>query len=488
MKNFSARSCAWMTLLTVCLAAAPALFAAGTAVDTKAIDALVAREISARGLVGISLAIARDGVIVLDRGYGTRSIADKAPAAGDTMFAIGSVTKQFTCACILLLAEDGKLAVTDKVAKYYPKLTRAADITLLDLMNHVSGYPDYYPLDFVDLRMMKPIAVDEVIRLYGTGKLDFEPGTRYSYSNTGYDLLGRVVEKVSGEPFGTFLSGRILKPLGLSRTVYEPATDGTGFARGYTTFALGAPEPAVPEAKSWVAAAGAIYSTAGDLARWDLALMSGKVLKPESLKLMTTPRTLADGRSTGYGCGLSVGERSGKTILSHNGAVAGFLAYNTMVPDGKTAVVLISNFDVSGDVAALYREILIPLLPPATPPAAAQAKPSPVVPQPKGVPVIAGPPAPEQSKTLFLSLQSGAVDRSKLSPDFSWFLTEAKIRGASERLKTYGEPTGAALESINERGGMEVTSVRLRFGGKSLRSLMYRTPDGMIQQYFLYKD
>ncbi len=482
------RRFAGITLLAAFLASAPAFAREDAAFNAKAVDALVSQEIEARGLVGISLAIARDGAIVLDKGYGKRSIADNAPASPDTMFAIGSVTKQFTCACLLLLAEDGKLSVMDKVAKYYPDLTRAGDITLLDLMNHVSGYPDYYPLDFVDLRMLKPIAVDEVIRMYGTGKLDFEPGTRYSYSNTGYDLLGRVVEKVSGEPFGAFLSRRILRPLGLTRTTYEPDTRGDGFARGYTSFALGSPEPAAPEAKSWVAAAGAIYSTAGDLARWDLALMSGKVLKPESYRLMTTPRTLSDGKSSGYGCGLSIGERSGKTVLSHNGAVAGFLAYNIMVPDSKTAVVLISNFDASGDAAALFRKVAIPLLPETAPAPAPAKKDSPAPLPGKGVPVIAGPPAPEQSRALFLEFQSGAVDRSKLSPDFNWFLTGAKIRGAAERLKAYGPPTAMALESINERGGMEVTSVRLRFGDKSLRSLMYRTPDGIIQQYFLYKD
>jgi hypothetical protein len=292
---------------------------------------------------------------------------------------------------------------------------------------------------------------------------------------------------VSGQAFGEFLNRRVLKPLGLTHTVYEPDVRGERFALGHTTFALSSPEPAVPEANSWIGSAGAIYSTAGDLAKWDLALITGKVLRPESYNVMTRPRILTDGRSTGYGCGLSISERGGKTVLSHNGAVAGFLAYNTMVPEDKTAIVLISNFDASGDVSALYRQVLIPELPepaPAPPPA---KKDSPAPPK-KDVPAIAGPPAPEQSKILFLELQSGLVDRSKLSPDFNWFLADAKIRGASERLRPYGDPSGTALESINERGGMEVTSVRIHFGSRSLRSLMYRSPDGKIQQYFLYKD
>src|SRR5204863_4586753 len=139
-------------------------------------------------------------------------------------------------------AEQGKLSVQDKVAKYYPNLTRAKDITLLDLMNHVSGYPDYYPLDFVDRRMKQAIAADELLRQYAGGKLDFEPGSRYSYSNTGFILLGRVIEKVSGESLGSFLTRRLFKPLGMDHTFYElDAADGR-LARGYLSFLLSEPE------------------------------------------------------------------------------------------------------------------------------------------------------------------------------------------------------------------------------------------------------
>ena len=478
-----------LTLFTLIFALFAGILAAEAPFDAPAVDALVAAEVKARGLVGITLAVARDGKIVLSRGFGLASLADRRPVTEETMFAIGSVTKQFTCACILLLAEDGKLSPQDKVAKYYPDLTRADEITILDLMNHVSGYPDYYPLDFVDRRLATPRPVDEVIRLYGTGKLDFEPGTRYSYSNTGYDILGRIVEKASGLPYGEFLSNRILKPLGLEHTTYEPDTAGTRFAQGYSSFALSGPEPAVPEGKGWVAAAGAIYSTASDLVRWDLALMSGKVLKPESYKLMTSPRKLADGRMSNYGCGLSVGDRGGTAVLSHNGAVAGFLAYNTMVPSTGTAVAMVSNFDASGDASAVFRKVLLPLLPPVPPaPPAAEPKKPEAPAMPAGVPAVSGRPAAEEARVLFLMLRSGKLDRSVFSGDFNEFLTDAKVKGAAARLASFGEPTAAALESINERGGMEVTSVRLTFASGSLRALMYRMPDGKVQQYFLYKD
>src|SRR4029079_305538 len=136
----------------------------------------------------------------------------------NTSFAIGSITKQFTCACVLLLAEDGKLAVSDPVSKYYPHLTQAEVITLLDLMNHTSGYPDYYPLDFVDRRLEKPITLDALLNDYAGAKLDFKTGSRYSYSNTGYILLGGIIEKVTGEKFGDFLQRRILSPVGMKHS------------------------------------------------------------------------------------------------------------------------------------------------------------------------------------------------------------------------------------------------------------------------------
>src|SRR5947208_3542690 len=156
--------------------------------DVPAVDAYVARQVREKGYVGLSLAVVRDGRLVLAKGYGAAAL-DGPAVQTDTPFAIGSVTKQFTCACVFLLAEEGKLSVRDPVAKYYPDLTRAGDVTLYDLMSHASGYPDYYPLDFVDRRMHKPIAADDLIREYAGGKLDFAPGSRWSYSNTGYIIL-----------------------------------------------------------------------------------------------------------------------------------------------------------------------------------------------------------------------------------------------------------------------------------------------------------
>jgi CubicO group peptidase (beta-lactamase class C family) len=382
------------------------------------------------------------------------------------LFAIGSVTKQFTCAAILLLAEQGKLSVRDPVEKYYPALTRAKEITLLDLMNHTSGYPDYYPLDFVDRRMRQRIASDELLRLYAGGKLDFEPGSNWSYSNTGYILLGRIVEKVSGESFVAFLTRHILEPLGLSHTLYEPASGDARLARGYTTFALSSPEAVEPEASGWIGAAGGIYSTASDLTKWNVALMGKQLLKPESYTLMTTPRRLNTGRLTDYACGLSVRTQNGRQVLSHTGAVSGYNASSAFIPSLRSSVVLLCNAD--GGLGLLPGQLLSLLL-----------KDTAVV------PAISGPPALEMVKTLFTELQKGKVNRSLFGDDFNEYLSDQRVTGAARRLKKFGAPKTVELLSANERGGMEVTTTKLTFKTGTLRALMYRMPNGKVEQYFI---
>ncbi|HMA54571.1 MAG TPA: serine hydrolase domain-containing protein, partial [Acidobacteriota bacterium] len=287
-----------------------------------------------------------------------------------------------------------------------------------------------------------------------------------------------------------FLTRRIIKPLALAHTAYEPDPRSPACAQGHMSFWLGSPEPVPLEGPGWVAAAGALFSTATDLAAWDLALIGGKVLKAESFKLMTTPRPLKGGGVSNYGCGLAVGQRGGVALLSHNGAVNGFYALNIVVPSTRSAVILFSNLSSYSDVNALYNKLTPLVLPkveaPAAPAAKDKAKPQPPAPK-TGIPEISGPPAVEQAKSFLRALQEGRVDRSALGAEFDYFLKESVIAPAAARLKPYGEPTAAVVESIGERGGMEVSTTRLEFRTGVLKVLMYRTPDGKIQQLFIQK-
>jgi CubicO group peptidase (beta-lactamase class C family) len=382
------------------------------------------------------------------------------------MFGVGSVTKQFTCTAMLLLAEAGKLSLSDPVSKWYPKLTRANDITLLELGQHVSGYRDYYPLDYVDREMRKPVTADQVIEEYATRPLDFDPGTRWSYSNTNFLILGQVIKKVSGQPFGTFVAERIFAPLGLTHTKFDPARGGPGMATGYTAFALGDPIPAVPEADGWVGSAGAIWSTPTDLLTWDLGLIGGKVLKPDSYRTLTTARRLTDGRTTGYGCGQGVNDRGDAIVLSHGGAVSGFVAQNTLIPSTRSAVVLLANTDFAA-IGSLNAALVAKLTPRVDAPA------------------VTGASALAAATGFLTGLAQGKVDRSTLSADFDAFLTPDLVSEARASLSKQGPISGIEVGRPAERGGMEVVSVRFKAGSTPAHALMYRSPDGKIEEFLI---
>lgn len=438
-----------------------------TAWNIEAIDQYVADQVKTRNLIGVSLALVRNGKVELAKGYGTTALEKGSPVTADTPFAIGSVSKQFTCAAILILAKEGKLSINDPVSKYYPNLTKAAQVKIQDLMGHTSGYPDYYPLDFLDRRMKSPIELDDLIQKYAGGKLDFEPGEKYSYSNTGYIILGRIVEKVSGDSLADFLSKKIFKPLGMTNTQLDPDPKSPGLSIGHTSHLLGPTEAAIPEGKGWLYGAGGIYSSANDLAKWDIGLMEGKVVDESYLTQLETARKLNDGRKRYYSYGLTIAERDGETILNHGGAVSGFHSYNSMIRRTKSAVILLANAEHI-DTSGMHRDIATLLIR-----------------DPIAIPKIQGPTATQDAKNLIAQLQKGELKRDRLAEEFSHYMNDDLVAKAKERLGALGEPTRVDIEGTSERGGMEVVSFKITFKTKVVKASLYRKPDGMIEQFLL---
>ncbi|HEY2375186.1 MAG TPA: serine hydrolase domain-containing protein [Gemmatimonadaceae bacterium] len=433
-------------------------------IDVNQVDSIIRRNVAEKHIVGVSVGIMQNGQVVFARGYGVANTASSAPVTPRTMFAIGSVTKQFTCSSMLMLQEKGQLSIDDPVSKYYPQLTRAKDIALKDLGGHLSGYRDYYPLDYVDREMAQAEPADTIIMRYATRPLDFEPRSRWSYSNTGFLILGRVIEKVSGEPIGTFFQTHIFTPLKLERTQYEPAPNGTDMATGYTSFGLSDPILAVPEARGWAGAAGAIWSTPTDLLTWDRSLLDHTLISPASYAVLTTPRRLTDGRSSGYGCGEGINDRGTAVTFSHGGAVSGFVAQNTIIPSTKSALVVLSNSDFS-PVGALNQELIAKLLPSAD------------------VPVVHGLSALDAARKFLTDLEQGRVDRSTISPDFDAYLTADKLATAQKSLSALGPISNIRIAGVSERGGLEVASVRFNVGTTATQGLMYRRTDGKLEEF-----
>ena len=432
------------------------------------LDRFVAATVEAKHAVGVTVGVMRDGKVIFAQGYGLANIAAKTPVAPDTLFAIGSVTKQFTCAVALQLQQEGQLSFDDPVAKFAPALTRAADITVRDIAGMVSGYRDYYPLDFVDQPMAAPRPSTDIVADFASRPLDFEPRSRYSYSNTGYLLLGRIAEIAGREPFAAALERRLITPLALRHTRFEPARGGPGMAEGYTPLGLGPVEPAVPEGKGWIGAAGGLWSTPTDLLAWDLALMTGQVLAPASFAIMSTPRTLSDGRTSGYGCGQSIRDRGPVLVLQHGGAVSGFNARNAFIPASRSGVVVMANADWSGGVLdAIEGAVLARLMPAAD------------------APLVAGPPAQDVALELLAQIRAGQVDRSLLGDEYSAFLSPARLAVLAASVTEAGAVGDVVAGPIRERGGMEVSSLRLVLGSTPATTLMYRTPDGKVQEFLV---
>ena len=439
-------------------------------IATTQVDSIIRKHIADKHIIGVSVGIMQNGKIVFTRAYGTADLETGRPVTPRTMFGIGSVTKQFTCSAVLMLEEQKKLSMRDPVSKYFPRLTRAKDITLLDLGGHLSGYRDYYPLDYVNREMAEPASADTIVNRYATRPLDFDPRSRYSYSNTGYLILGRVVEKVSGQPFGLFLNTRIFTPLKLSHTAYGSVPSGADAARGYTSFGLADQIPAEPEAAGWAGAAGAIWSTPTDLLTWDLSLLNHTLISPSSYATLTTPQRLSDGRTSGYGCGEAVNDRGAALTLSHGGAVSGFVAQNTVIPSTRSALVVLSNSDFS-PTGALNQELLAKLMPPNP-----------------DVPAVRGLSALDAAKKFLSELENGTVDRSTLSADFDAYLTPAKVSSAQRALKALGAISLVRIGGLQERGGMEVAIVRFNVGTTEAQGLMYRTPDGKIEEFLFSRN
>ena len=312
------------------------------------IDEIAAKALSVSGAPSVSVAIVQSGQVAFEKAYGNARLDPARNATTKTRYSIGSVSKQFLAGAILLLVQDGKVSLDDRVSRYLPNLTRAREITIRQLLSHTSGYQDYYPQDYVAPFMQKPVTAESILDQWARKPLDFDPGTRWQYSNTNYVVAGRIVELITGGPFFSFLEKRLLQPLGMISAIdLDEQTLGPSDASGYTRFALGPPRPARAEGRGWLYAAGELAMTAHDLALWDISLMDHKLLKPASLELMTTPVRLRNGTTTDYALGVGVSDANGHPKLTHGGAVAGFVSLNTVWPDQGAAVVVFANVDGS---------------------------------------------------------------------------------------------------------------------------------------------
>ncbi|HEY3899704.1 MAG TPA: serine hydrolase [Chthoniobacter sp.] len=316
---------------------------------------------------GVAMLVGRDGQILFQGGYGFADVEKKIPITPETKFRIGSVTKQFTAAAILKLAEEGKLATSDPLAKYFPNIPNAEKITLRHLLTHTSGLHSYTERADFFAGVTKPITPADLIASMQKETPDFAPGTKFKYCNSGYFILGEIVAKVSGKSLADYLRSTFFEPLGMKDTgIYVNATPPAGAALGYAVNEGESATPALDWDMSWAGGAGAIYSTVGDLFRWTEALHAGRVVNAESLKAMTSPNPLpgsSDGLNYGFGLVLSNIQRL--PAIWHNGGLQGWSSNLVWLPQQKVTLVALANalpaapaFEPAGVTNALAKHFL----------------------------------------------------------------------------------------------------------------------------------
>lgn len=308
-------------------------------------DDYVREQMTQRQIPAVVVKVLRDGKDVKTAAYGLANLEHHVPATTNSVFEIGSVTKQFTATCILLLQQEGRLSIEDRISRHLPNAPVTwSNVTIRHLLSHTSGIKSYTGLD--GFALTKHLTQAQFIELIGRQPMEFAPGDNWKYSNTGYNLLGHIIENVSGESYWQFLRRRILAPLGMTQTTdRNPANLITNRAAGYerTNRLHINRDYDVTD----VFAAGAMVSTVGDLARWSIALDGDVLLSTASKELAWSPQRLTNGKATKYGLGWYVEPLEGHRCIGHGGSTSGFSASIQKFRDETLCVILLTNSDES---------------------------------------------------------------------------------------------------------------------------------------------
>jgi CubicO group peptidase (beta-lactamase class C family) len=445
-------------LVLVCGArAASAQTAQDNAVSPK-VDACVESQLKEQRIPGLALAVVRDGKIVKAQGYGLANVELNVPVTTSTLFQTASMGKQFTATAVMMLVEQHKISLDDRIAEYFDHTPPAWDsVTIRNLLTHTSGIPDYTDAKISEteplINLRQDYTEDELLRKFETMRLDFAPGTKWKYSNTGYALLGILIRKVTGEFYGDFLREHIFEPLGMASTrVISERDIIPNRAAGYQLVGNDLKN------QDWVApslnttADGSLYTNAVDMAKLDAALYTEELVKKSSLDLMWTPVGLANGMTYPYGFGWEVAPIDGRRVVEHSGAWQGFTTQITRYVDDRFTVVVLTNLDsdhskpdkIAREVAALY-------LPPAKANAAAST-------------ITSDAEATVLFRKVFAAIAQGSpfgtVDEDDFYGDdftdaFEAELTDERIAALASEFSGFGEMKSAVLVERSEATGPE---------------------------------
>ena len=411
------------------------------------------------GTPSASVAVVRQGRIVYARAFGLASSLPRRGASVSTRYQLASASKSITAQTLLLLAADGTLSLDASVSRWLPQVTDAGRITVRELLEHVSGLPDHYPQTYPAGPRSAPTKPDRIIAQWGSHPLLFAPGAKFRYSNLNYVIAGRIAELASGQALFALQQRRIFGPLGMTDVIdldhVTPTTP--DLATGYVRTGLGPLEPAPYEGPGWSFGAGQIVTTASDLARWDIALLSGRLLPAAQAREEVTSPVLPSGERSPYALGLFVSRKSGRLVWSHVGQGLGFLAGNSIYPDDNTAIVVLTNTNATLSFARIADRLAFLLLPPTS--------------------------VDAQARRLFKGMQRGTADRAVLTPEFSAFLDARRLGTYAASLGPLGSPVSFVLKSEDEADGITTRRYEVSAGGKRLSITWEELAEGRTDEF-----
>jgi len=454
------RLAALASVLPICASLVSPVQAAPPADLAGRVQAAVVEVLKRTGSPSASVAVVVDDKLVLADAYGLARLDPPQPASADTRYGIGSISKEFTAAAILMLQSEGKLSLDDHVSKWFPDLTDANHITLRQILSHTAGYQDFYAEDYTLTPMKKPTTPEAIMAGWAKKPLDFKPGEDWQYSNTGYVIAGRIVEKVSGQTLFAFLKQHVFTPLHMDGAVDNDAKRIVApDAEGYVRNALGPVRPVTPEGPGWMYGAGELAMPARDVAQWDISILDKSLLTPAAYAQEVKTIVLNDGRDSGYAMGLFVSKPGGRTLYEHSGEIAGFVSENRIYPDEKTAIVVLTNIEANGAARMIADRIADIVLPPD--------------------------PIDARVKALFFGLQKGQLDRSGLAPNLDDFFTPQTVSDFAASLGPLGKPYLFQRRSEEDRGGMTFRAYRVAFDARTVNLTVYVMPDGKLEQFLV---
>lgn len=462
-----------VTLLVALALGAKCAVAQSASVSAKA-DQYVAQQMHEQRIPGLSLAVVQDGKIIKAKGYGYADLEFNAPVTPETIFESGSIGKQFTATAVMMLVEEGKIGLEDKITKYFPDApTSWNDITIRNLLSHESGIKNYTGEGDIDFR--KDYTEDELLKLAEKPPLDFAPGTDWSYSNTGFVTLGILIHKVSGEFYGDFLHERIFAPLGMKTRIISESDIIPNRASGYKLV------KGQWKNQDWVSptlnttADGSLYFTTLDLAKWDAALYTTKLLKQSSLDEMWTIQKYTAGPNAGkpnkgnYGFGWEINSVNGHRLIEHGGSWQGFTTAICRYVDDKLTVIVLTNLDsahsnpdiIAHTVAGFY----VPAVAPPPPPKPIEDK---------------DPEVTAQLRQVIAQLTAGKLDLSAFTPNARKKFDATLQDAAKNFLANEGALEKLELLTRKEETGARTFTYRAHFAYGVVRLTLRRTADGQI--------